>query len=126
MTPIPKAENNTTNTILWALQVLVALAFLAAGFSKLSGQPAMVAAFAKLGAGQWFRYITGGIEIVSSVLLVIPKSIPVGALLLVCTMIGAVAAHLLVLGGTPIPPAVLLVLTAIIAWGRRDRLKALL
>jgi uncharacterized membrane protein YphA (DoxX/SURF4 family) len=48
---------------LWELQVLTAAAFLMAGFAKLSGQPQMVETFEKLGAGQWFRYVTGGIEV---------------------------------------------------------------
>ena len=83
------------NIGLWVLQVLLAAAFLMAGFAKLSGQPAMVETFDKLGAGQWVRYVTGGIEVVSAILLLVPRLTPVGAALLVCTMIGAVLTHLL-------------------------------
>lgn len=41
-------------------------------------------------------------------------------------MLGAVATHLFVLGDSPALPAVLLVLTAVLAWARHDRTTALL
>jgi putative oxidoreductase len=97
-----------------------------AGFAKLSGQPMMVEMFEKIGAGQWFRYLTGSIEILSAVLLLVPRLTPAGAALLVCTMIGAVTTHLAVIGGSPLPPAVLGCFAATILWGRRDRAKVLL
>jgi putative oxidoreductase len=112
------------NVGLWALQVLTAAAFLTAGFAKLSGQPMMVENFDKIGVGQWFRYLTGAIEIVSAILLVIPRLSPVGAALLVCTMTGAVLAQLLVLGGSAAPALVLGCLAALILWGRFATVKA--
>ena len=78
------------NIALWSLQVLVAAAFLMAGFAKLSGQQMMVEMFEKIGIGQWFRYVTGGIETVSAILLLVPRLTALGAALLVCTMTGAV------------------------------------
>ena len=70
----------------------------------------MVETFEKVGVGQWFRYVTGAIEVASAILLLIPRLTPVGAALLVCTMIGAVLAQLLVhrrLGGAGPRPGVL-------------------
>ena len=110
---------------LWTLQVLVAAAFLMAGFAKLSGQPMMVDIFTKIGIGQWFRFVTGGIEVASAILLLIPRFTPVGAALLICTMIGAVIAHLTVLGSSPLPPLVLGLLAGIILYGRFGRLTTL-
>ena len=118
-----KSPGKAKNIALWMLQVLVAFAFLGAGFGKLSGQPMMVEMFDKLGLGQWFRYLTGAIEVGSAILLLVPQLTFVGAGLLVCTMTGAVAAHLLKLGGSPVPPLVLLALSAVIAWGRFDGFK---
>lgn len=126
MTTIPNSESKARNMALWVLQVLVAFAFLAAGFSKITGQPPMVEVFNQIGIGQWFRYLTGGIEVAAAVLLLIPRLIPVGALLLVATMAGAILTHLLVIGGSSFPPLVLLILAAIIAWGRKNRLVILL
>jgi len=118
----PKTSpGKTKNIVLWILQVLVALAFLGAGFAKFSGQPMMIEMFDKLGLGQWFRYLTGSIELGSAIMLLIPRLTFVGALLLVCSMTGAVAAHLFKLGGSPAPPLVLLTLSGVIVWGRFDR-----
>src|SRR5579862_3681742 len=97
------SASKAINIALWSLQILTAAAFLMAGFAKLSGQPMMVEMFEKIGFGQWFRYVTGGIEVTSAVLLLVPRLTPVGAALLVCTMIGAVSTHAAILGGSPMP-----------------------
>jgi putative oxidoreductase len=117
-------SSRAKNVALWALQILTVAAFLLAGGAKLSGQPAMVETFDKVGVGQWFRYFTGGIEVVSAVLLLIPRLTPVGAALLVCTMAGAVLSHLVVIGGSTVPALVLLCLAALILWGRFGTLRA--
>ena len=111
------------NVALWALQILTAAVFFFAGVGALSGQPMMVETFDKIGIGQWFRYVTGGIEVTSAVLLLIPRLTPVGAALLVCTMIGAVLTHLM-LGGSPVPALVLGCFAAIILAGRFGTLRA--
>jgi putative oxidoreductase len=113
------------NVALWALQILTAAAFFMAGFGALSGAPMMVESFDKIGIGQWFRYVTGGIEVASAILLLIPRLTPVGAALLVCTMTGAVLTHLVLIGGSPVAALVLLCFAAIILWGRFGTLKAL-
>jgi uncharacterized membrane protein YphA (DoxX/SURF4 family) len=79
----------------------------------------MVAMFDKLGMGQWLRYVTGTIEIAGAMLLLIPRMSFFGAALLACTMLGALFAHALAIGGNPTPALVLLVLTSTIAWKRR-------
>jgi uncharacterized membrane protein YphA (DoxX/SURF4 family) len=107
--------------ILWILQIFLALIFLMAGSIKLGGQAIMMATFEKIGIGQWFRYLTGCIELVSAILLLIPKFTFVGALLLCATMIGAMITHLFVIGGNPTLAAVLLMLSAFVAWQRIAR-----
>ena len=77
--------------------------FLFAGGSKLAGQQAMVDTFGQIGLGQWFRYLTGIIEVGSAVLLLVPSLAFFGAAALVVTMIGAVITHLFVVGGSPAP-----------------------
>lgn len=122
----PESKSKGRNIALWALQIVVALAFLAAGVSKLTAQPEMVAVFEQIGIGQWPRYLTGGIEVISAVLLFVPRLAPIGALLLVGTMAGAVLTHLAFIGGSPVPALVLLILAAIIAWGRREKIALLI
>jgi uncharacterized membrane protein YphA (DoxX/SURF4 family) len=78
----------------WLIAILLALPFLGSGVAKLTSQPMMLAEFAKLGLPVWFLYVTGAIEVVSAVLLLIPRATLVGAGLIVCVMVGALIAHL--------------------------------
>ena len=109
------------NVGLWILQIGAAGMFLMAGFSKLSGDPQMVEMFDAIGFGQWFRYVTGSVEVLGAVLLLVPRLSGLGALLLAGVMLGAVATHLFVIGGSPLPAIILLIVTGLIAWGRRQR-----
>ena len=101
------------------IRILLTLAFGAAGFAKLSGADMMVGTFDQIGWGQWFRYLTGVIEIGGAVLLWIPRRQLIGAGLLLCTMVCAVLFHLLVLGPSAVPALVLGVLAAVIVWTHR-------
>jgi putative oxidoreductase len=114
------------NIVLWTLQVLVALAFVAAGSGKLLGSADMIALFDAVGIGQWFRYVTGSLEVLGALLLIVPGKTALGAVLLACVMAGAVVAHLTVLHTAATAPLVLFILTATIAWGRRAQLAGLL
>jgi putative oxidoreductase len=114
------------NIALWTLQVLVALAFVAAGSGKLLGSADMIALFDAVGIGQWFRYVTGSLEVLGALLLIVPGKTALGAVLLACVMAGAVVAHLTILHTAATAPLVLFALTAIIAWGRRSQLAGLL
>jgi putative oxidoreductase len=109
------------NVGLWILQIGAAGMFLTVGFLKLSGDPQMVALFQAIGLGQWFRYVTGSLEVLGAVLLLIPRLTGLGALLLVGVTLGAVTTHLFVIGGNPLPAIILLIVTGMIAWGRRER-----
>jgi len=111
---------------LGVFQVLVAALFLMAGGQKLAGAPEMVAMFDVIGIGQWFRSLTGAIEVGSALTLLIPSLSVYGAVLLVATMTAAVATHLFIIGGSPVAALMFLVGPAIIAWARRTELKRLL
>ena len=107
------------NVTLWILQALAAAAFLMAGATKLAGAEMQVAMFEKIGFGQWFRYFTGSLEVISAILLLVPRTVGIGAALLAATMAGAVATHLFIIGGSAAPALVLLLITAAVAWYRR-------
>ena len=108
-------------TVLWLAQIALAATFLFAGGAKLIGAPAMVALFDAIGRGQWFRYVTGAIEMSAAVVLLIPSVAVFGAMLLIPTMIGATAANLF-LGQSPVPPLLLFVIASAVAWARRNEL----
>ena len=117
----PSSRSRAGTIALWIVQVATAAMFLFVGSLKLSGVPAMVATFDAIGIGQWFRYVTGTIEVVSAILLLIPSLAFFGALLLVPTMVGAILTHLFVIGGNPAAAIVLLAAVVGIAWTRKDR-----
>ena len=106
-----------------ALKVLAGLAFFAAGSAKLLGVEMMVGTFEAIGVGQWFRYLTGVIEIGSAFLLFVAGKQVFGAGLLVCTMIGATLAHFLILGPSAVPAIILGLICAVIFFMHRDQLK---
>jgi uncharacterized membrane protein YphA (DoxX/SURF4 family) len=66
--------STTKSRLIWALQILVAVAFLGAGGSKLAGTEAMVSMFEAIGFGQSLRYLTGIVEVVAAMLLLIPAA----------------------------------------------------
>jgi putative oxidoreductase len=113
-------RSRVTVGVLWTLQIFSAAVFLFAGVQKLSGAPDMVQAFATIGIGQWFRYLTATIELVAGALLLIPAVASYGAAALAVTMVGAIITHLFILGGSPIVPILLLASTTTIAWARRS------
>ncbi|HKC94667.1 MAG TPA: DoxX family protein, partial [Nitrospira sp.] len=61
------SPSKARNVTLWVVQGLLAAAFLMAGSSKLAGEEQMVAMFQQIGFGQWFRYLTGAIEVTGAI-----------------------------------------------------------
>ena len=122
-THAPSVRRGRSGVIaLWVVQIALASMFLLAGGSKLLGAPAMVALFNTIGIGQWFRYVTGLIEVGSAIALLVPSIAVYGALALVPTMIGAVATELFIVGDSPVPPAILLLGAVGVVWARRHQI----
>ena len=116
-------SETTKKWLLLGIKAFLTLAFVAAGLAKLAGVQMMVDEFGLLGLGQWFRYVTGIIEIGSAILLWVPGMAAYGAGLLVCTMIGALVAHMTKLGmGTSAGVFVLGPLAAITLWANKAQL----
>ena len=120
------STGKTMNIVLWLLQIAAAGMFLMVGFLKLSGNAQLVGLFEAIGLGQWFRYLTGTLEVAGAFLLLIPRTSGLGALMLAGVMIGAVMTHLFIVGGSPLMAVILLVVTGVVAWGRRQRTMNLL
>lgn len=109
----------TQRRIVWGVRILLAVAFGAAGASKLAGVPQMVQVFDAIGFGQWFRYLTGLVEVGGALLLLVPATGFLSGLLLAATMVCAVATHLVLIGGNPAPAVVLALLSGFVAWRLR-------
>jgi len=110
----------------WVLQGLLAAAFLAAGGAKLLGAAMMVQIFDQIGMGQWFRVVTGLVEVAGAVALLVPGLATLGAAWLGATMFFAVLTHLFILQSSAMPALILLTLNALVVWLRRDQLAAVL
>lgn len=80
------------------IEILLALAFLGSGLSKVGGSKMQVDSFNKLGLPQWFRVFTGLLQLVGVAGLVggfwTESWGAWGALLIAVIMVGAVLAHL--------------------------------
>jgi putative oxidoreductase len=110
---------------LWVVRGSLALAFAGAGGAKLYGVSMMIQEFEPIGFGQWFRYLTGALEVLGACLILAPSLAAFGGLLLIAIMIGATITHLFVIGGSPVPALVLLALSAIVAYAKRDQIASL-
>lgn len=107
---------------LMADKIALALVFLATGGAKLSGVPFMVDEFARIGFGQWFRYFTGGLEIIGVIGLLIPALSAFGAIILLGIAAGAFVVQLLVVHGDLVHPVVLVVLIGMVIWVQREQI----
>jgi uncharacterized membrane protein YphA (DoxX/SURF4 family) len=103
----------------WIFRLAITLLFLFAGWAKFDSAPGSmwVKIFAQIGFGQWFRVATGWIEVGGAVLYLFPRTCRIGAVLLGAAMLGAIIAHLTVLGDpiAIIIPAALLAAVVIVA-----------
>jgi uncharacterized membrane protein YphA (DoxX/SURF4 family) len=84
--------------------------------------------FEQIGAGQWFRFLVGVLELAGGIGLLIPRLAAPAAIGLMGLMIGAAFTQAVVLGmpAMVLTPAILFVVLAVIAWGRREQLSAFL
>jgi len=121
----PTTRGRVLGIALWALQALLALTFAMAGLAKMGGDQAMVEMFATIGVGQWFRYVVGTLELASAAGVMIPRLSGLAALGLIGLMAGATATNVLVLGASPLLPIALLVVSALVVWGRWSQIRIL-
>ena len=111
--------------ISYVLSALPALLLLFSGAMKLIGPPSVVEGFAHLGYDQSVALGIGIVELLCTVLYLIPRTSVLGAILLTGYLGGATATHLRI--GEPFYAAVLL---GVLVWGglflRDERLRVLI
>jgi len=86
------------NVIVWILRLTAAIILFQTLFFKFSAAPESVYIFSKLGLEPWGRIGSGVVELVASILLVIPKTTSLGALIGLGVIGGALVSHLTKLG----------------------------
>src|SRR5436190_10455888 len=84
----------------WVLRGIAAVILLQTLFFKFTGAKESVYIFSALGAEPWGRIGSGVVELIASVLLLIPATVVWGAILSLGVISGAILSHLTKLGIT--------------------------
>ena len=82
----------------WLLRIVVAAILVQTLYFKFTGAAESIYIFKTLGMEPYGRIGSGIIELVSSILILIPRTTLLGALLGLGVMIGAIVSHVFVLG----------------------------
>jgi putative oxidoreductase len=98
------------------LSMLLSVVFLADAGIRIAGIEHLVPTFAKLVPGQGWHDVTAVFEVAGAFFLLIGVIRFYAAVSLACMTAGAMAKHLLVIGGDPIPAIVLFLLSTIVAF----------
>ncbi len=115
------------NVATWTITILLSLAFLTVGGSKLAALPPAPALFASWELPLWFMYLTGGIEVLLALALLVPRTAGIAALGLVGLMCTAAGVHIVFDELIRLAaPLLALALSATVAWARRDSFAFLL
>lgn len=127
------ALSKKENIVSWILQVAAAIILLQSLFFKFTGAEESIYIFSTLGVEPWGRIATGIVELAAGLMLLIPRTASVGAVLSLGIVSGAILSHLTVLGivvqddgGTLFVLAIVVFISsAIVAFIRRRELPVL-
>lgn len=86
------------NIVYWVLRLIAAIVMLQTLFFKFTGAPESIYIFSKLGMEPWGRIGTGVLELLASILILMPRTTGIGALMGAGLMLGAIFFHLSKLG----------------------------
>lgn len=82
----------------WGLRLIAAVIMLQTLFFKFSAAPESVYIFSRVGMEPWGRILVGVLELIASVLILVPRTTAYGALIGIGLMTGALFMHLTRLG----------------------------
>jgi uncharacterized membrane protein YphA (DoxX/SURF4 family) len=89
---------NPEKIILWSARIIAALIMLQTLFFKFTGAEESIFIFEAVGMEPWGRYGVGTLELIASILLLVPAYSWIGAVLGAGLMAGAIMFHLTILG----------------------------
>ena len=89
---------NTSKIISWVSRLIAAIIMLQTLYFKFTGAEESVYIFTQMGMEPWGRIGTGVMELMASLLLIVPATVWMGAVLSIGLMGGAILSHLTVLG----------------------------
>jgi uncharacterized membrane protein YphA (DoxX/SURF4 family) len=88
----------STTYLLWAVRLVAAIILLQTLYFKFGGEAESIYIFSTLGVEPWGRIGSGVVELIASILILVPRTSWVGAGLGLGVMAGAILSHLTVLG----------------------------
>ena len=86
------------NKLLLIVRLVAAVILLQTLFFKFTGAPESIYIFTTLKVEPWGRWFAGISELIAALLLLVPRTQILGALLSSGIMVGAIASHILILG----------------------------
>src|SRR5512135_3405713 len=90
--------STTVVVVSWVLRLIAAVILLQTLFFKFTAAPESVYIFTRVHAEPWGRIGSGVVELIASILLLLPATVWLGALIAMGVMAGAIFSHLTVLG----------------------------
>lgn len=93
-----KTPHDRLTLLSWLCRIIAALILLQTLFFKFSGSEESVYIFSRLGVEPWGRWAAGIAELITSILLVIPRTGGLGAMIGIGVMLGAILSHLVRIG----------------------------
>ena len=90
--------SKTTNIISWITRLVTAVILLQTLFFKFTGAPESVYIFTKIGVEPWGRIGLGVVELIAAILILLPRTAGMGAIISIGLMAGAIFFHLTKLG----------------------------
>ena len=120
--------------LFWSVRILAAIIMLQTLYFKFTGAPESVEIFTKVGMEPWGRFGVGTLELVASILIILPATVWAGALLALGLMGGAIMMHLTILGiavqndgGQLFLYAVIVIICSLyVLWCDRDKIKSVI
>ena len=122
------------NLFTWIIKLIAVFILLQTLYFKFTGAEESVYIFSTLGAEPYGRIGSGVVELIASILILIPRTTLLGALIGLGTMTGAILSHLFILGivvkndgGTLFILAIItLICYVILVFQNRDKIHSLL
>jgi hypothetical protein len=87
-----------TVILFWLARIVAAIIMLQTLYFKFTASPESVFIFTTVGIEPWGRWLVGALELVASILLFIPATVWLGAVLAIGLMAGAMGMHVTLLG----------------------------
>lgn len=90
--------NRNTTLLFWFVRIVAALIMLQTLYFKFTGAKESIEIFTRMGMEPWGRVGTGVVELIASILILIPATVWLGAILSIGVISGAILSHLTILG----------------------------